>query len=650
MTGQSAGATFEALVEAVPDALLAVDAQGRVALANARTGALFGYSREELIGHSVETVIPDAGGVIQAFLEAPAQTERLGSTWELTGRRQDGSEFPAEISLSSVDTDEGVLVTATVRDGTGRQRNEAKFRGLLEAAPDAILGVVADGSISLVNAQAERLFGYSREELVGQAIEVLVPDSAKSVHPARREEYFADPVPRPMGVGMQLAGRRKDGSEFPAEISLSSIHTDEGVLVSAAVRDVTERLEAQAEGERLRAHAERKRVEAQMQQSQRLESLGQLAGGVAHDFNNLLAVILNYNMFIIEEIDKLAAEDPARWGPVRRDLDQVRRSGERATELTHQLLAFGRRELVRPQALDLNQVLEGVEPLLRRTLGGHIELHIDAAAELWSVLADPGQLEQVLVNLAINARDAMPTGGTLLIDTSNLEVDEAYAQARPGISPGPYVRLRVSDSGAGMPPEVAQRAFEPFFTTKPKGEGSGLGLATVYGIVSQAGGYAQIYSTPGHGTTFTAVLPATELSPAAFVRSHEQPHSVADGQETILLVEDEDAMREVTRRILTRHGHTVLVAAEGAEALKLAKRHPDRIDLVLTDVIMPSMLGKEVAERIQQLHPEAGALYMSGYAQPVLASQGTLEEGVALVEKPFSEATLLARVRQVLDR
>ncbi len=650
MTGQLAGATFEALIETAPDAVLAVDAQGRVVLANARAEALFGCLREDLLHHSVEVVFPDATDAIAAFLQPQAQAEPTRDTWTLIGRRKDGSEFPAEIALSSADTDDGVLLTAVVRDVSRRQRNEAKFRGLLEAAPDAILGVVADGSISLVNAQAERLFGYRREELVGQSIEVLVPDSAKSVHPARREEYFADPVPRPMGVGMQLAGRRKDGSEFPAEISLSSIHTEEGVLVSAAVRDVTERLEAQAEGERLRAHAERKRVEAQMQQSQRLESLGQLAGGVAHDFNNLLAVILNYNAFIIEEIDKLAAQDPARWEPVRRDLDQVRRAGERATELTHQLLAFGRRELVRPQALDLNQVLEGVEPMLRRTLGGHVELRIDAAAGLWSVLADPGQLEQVLVNLAINARDAMPTGGTLLIDTSNLEVDEAYAEARPGISPGPYVRLRVSDSGAGMPPEVAQRAFEPFFTTKPKGGHSGLGLAMVYGIVSQAGGYAQIYSTPGHGTTFTAVLPATDLSPAAFVRSDEDQHRIIEGRETILLVEDEDAMREVTRRILTRHGHTVLVAAEGPYALDLAQRYPDDIDLVLTDVIMPSMLGKEVAERVQQLRPEARALYMSGYAQPVLASQGTLEEGVVLLEKPFSEATLLARVRQVLDQ
>ena len=651
MTDQPSEATLAALLERAPDATVAVDDRGAIARSNRRAEALFGYPPGDLLGRSIAVVLPDAepGGLPMPDGSPPSDHTAAAASEvvELTGRRRDGSEFPAEIAVSALSTGQGSLRWVAVRDITRRKRAEAKYRGLLEAAPDAIIGVGPDGRIALVNEQAERLFGYPRAELIGEMVEVLVPDGAKAGHPAQRGAYVADPVPRPMGAGMQLAGRRKDGSEFPAEISLSSIETEDGMLVSAAVRDVSDRLEAQAERERLRADAERERVEAQLQQSQRLESLGQLAGGVAHDFNNLLAVILNYTAFIGEEVERAAQRDPGAWDPVLRDVEQVRRAGERATELTHQLLAFGRREVVQPQALDLNAVVAGVEPLLRRTLGEHIELHLTTTPGLWPVIADSGQLEQVLVNLAVNARDAMPEGGTLLIDTENLTVDEAYAAARPDMSPGRYVRLRVSDSGSGMPPEVVEHAFEPFYSTKAKGEGSGLGLATVYGIVKQAGGYAQIYSAEGHGTTFTAALPATDQDPAT-VEQPEEP-AAAGGRETVLLVEDEAAIREVTRRILARHGHTVLVAESGADAVDVAERHAGDIDLLLTDVVMPGMLGKEVAERVQQLCPHARVLYMSGYAQPVLASKGTLEEGVVLVEKPFSEATLLGRVRKVLD-
>ncbi|MGZ4561647.1 MAG: ATP-binding protein, partial [Mycobacteriaceae bacterium] len=268
--------------------------------------------------------------------------------------------------------------------------------------------------------------------------------------------------------------------------------------------------------------------------------------------------------------------------------------------------------------------------------------------KLWPVVADPGQVEQVLVNLAVNARDAMPGGGTLSIDTRNIAVDEDYAAARPPLAPGRYVCVRVSDSGIGMTPDVLDQAFEPFFTTKPKGEGTGLGLATVYGIITQAGGYVQIYSEAGLGTTFTALLPATDQA----VEPVERPTSPTGvhGGHTVLVVEDEDAMREVTRRILVRNGYTVLLAGSGADAIRLAEAHAGDIHVLLTDVVMPQMLGKEVAERIAELRPEARVLYMSGYAHPVLTSQGSLEEGVVLVEKPFTEAALLTRVRQVIGR
>jgi PAS domain S-box-containing protein len=649
---QRAGARFRGLLEAAPDAIVGVDADGRIALVNAQAERLFGYPREDLVGKPVEVLVPDAVRTVHPshrgqYLADP-RPRPMGAGMALAGRRRDGTEFPAEISLSTLDTEDGVLVAAAVRDVTDRQKAEAKFRGLLEAAPDAIVGVGADGRIALINTQAERLFGYPRTELVGQPVEILVPHGVRDVHPTHRSRYFADPQQRPMGAGMQLAARRRDGSEFPAEISLSALDTEDGLLVSAAVRDVTERIEAQAERERLRAQGERERLEAQLHQSQRLESLGQLAGGVAHDFNNLLGAILNYADFVIEELTAAAARPGGQaWVPVARDVDQIRRAAERATNLTHQLLAFGRREIVQPQVLTLNTIVADVEQLLRRTLGEHIELITALAGDLWPVLADPGQLEQVLVNLAVNARDAMTGGGTLTIDTANLVVDDDYASVRHGLKPGHHVRLRVSDTGGGMPKHVLDRVFEPFFTTKPKGEGTGLGLATVYGIITQADGYAQIYSEPGLGTTFTALFPATDLAPTQAEPTTLTRH--IRGGETVLVVEDEEAMREVTRRILTRNGYQVITAANGPEALDLAAALEQEIHLLITDVIMPQMLGKEVADRIHAARPGIRTLFMSGYAHPVLASQGTLEAGVTLIEKPFTESALLTKIREVLD-
>jgi PAS domain S-box-containing protein len=773
MTGHEALGS-SGMLEAAPDAIVAVRTDGRIALVNAAAERLFGWPRAELVGQPVEILVPvtvrGAHPGHRSRYFADPQQRPMGAGMQLACCRMDGTEFPAEISLSALETEDGLLVFAAVRDVTERRnaaevqnrlasivqsshdaiigktlegvitswnpgaqrlygyaeaemvghraddlfpgpggaeesdlltriaagkrveqyqteriardghvvtvsltmspildasgrivgvasvsrdigaqhRAEARFRGLLEAAPDAIVGVGEDGRIALVNTQAERLFGYPRAEMLGQPVEILVPHGMRGVHPGYRSRYFADPQQRPMGAGMQLAARRKDGSEFPAEISLSALDTEDGLLVSAAVRDVTDRIEAQAERERLRAQAERERLEAQLHQSQRLESLGQLAGGVAHDFNNLLGAILNYAAFVEEELATAAAKPGGQaWLPVRADVEQIRRAAERATNLTHQLLAFGRREIVQPRVLNLNDVVTDVELLLRHTLGEHIELATTLAPDLWAVLADPGQLEQVLVNLAVNARDAMPQGGVLSIDTDNLTADDDYASQRHDLKPGRYTRLRVSDTGSGMPRHVLDRVFEPFFTTKPKGEGTGLGLATIYGIVTQADGNAHIYSEPGQGTCFTALLPATDLVPILVEPTATTDH-VHRG-ETVLVVEDEDAIREVTRRILARNGYRVVTAATGAEAVAIAEDRTQEIHLLITDVIMPNMLGKEVAERVRAIRPAVRSLYMSGYAHPVLASQGTLDPGVALIEKPFTEIALLGKVKEVLD-
>jgi len=571
---------------------------------------------------------------------------------------------------------------------------------LFDAAPDAIVGVDRAGRIVLANAHTSRMFGYSRAELVGQPIEVLVPELdrgwLKEHRPPLAGAAGESPSPStepqawPTGVGQQLTARRRDGSQFRADVSLSW-PLAEGDPQVVAVRDVTRRPAVEAEQERLGARAERERMETRLQQAQRLESLGQLAGGVAHDFNNLLAVIVNYAAFVSEQIEQAAIAEPDRWHVVARDMHQIQRATDRGMALTHQLLAFGRREVVRPQVLSLNAVIRDVQPLLVGSIGEQVHLVISLAPGLWAVQADPGQLEQVLVNLAVNARDAMPGGGALTIDTANVTIAPAPAPASASASaqaqaqgtgvgaeagaatgtnvaaeagaatgmgteaagsavPGRrYVRVRVCDTGAGMSSDVVERAFEPFFTTKPKGEGTGLGLATVYGIITQAGGEIHIYSELGIGTTFHLLLPATEEAleePEESVPTAQRTHG---GGETILVVEDEPAIREVARRILERHGYQVILAGTGPEALDLAAQHSGAVQLLMTDVVMPGMLGKEVAERLYAERPQLRVLYVSGYARPVLASTGTLDAGVTLLEKPFSENALLEAVRRVLD-
>ena len=345
--------------------------------------------------------------------------------------------------------------------------------------------------------------------------------------------------------------------------------------------------------------------------------------------------------------EEVAAESgQPRWQAVLDDVRQIQQAARRAADLTHQLLAFARREVVQPRVLNLNEVVSRVEQLLQRTLGEHVALIITLGRGVRPVLADPGQIEQVLVNLAVNARDAMPAGGRLTIETGNARVDEAYAAGRPNLLPGCYVSLEVSDTGTGMPKEVVNRAFEPFFTTKPKGRGTGLGLATAYGIITQAGGTLRIYSEPGLGTTLEILLPMTEQASAQEARPAEP---VRGAGQTVLVVEDEDALSEVTRRLLCRNGYRVLVADSGHAALELAAGHPGGIDVLLADVVMPKMPGREVAERVRALQPGARVLYMSGYTQGLLGEQGVLEPSIQLIEKPFTEQGLLAKLNEVLS-
>jgi hypothetical protein len=397
---------------------------------------------------------------------------------------------------------------------------------------------------------------------------------------------------------------------------------------------------------------ERRQLEDKLRQSQKMEAVGQLAGGIAHDFNNLLGGILSYAKLVEQEAGDQLQSKPgdASALQVLQDVEQIVRATERAAALTHQLLLFGRKEIVKPQVVDVNAVVSDMEKLLQRTIGEHVKLTTELAKPLPPVFIDPGHLEQVMMNLVVNARDAMPEGGLIAIKTSEIFVDEEYAALRVTLEPGHYVSLVVSDTGSGMPREVIAQVFEPFFTTKPKGQGTGLGLATVYGIVNQAGGHMSVYSEEGVGTTMRAYFPVTDAA-----SSGEKPvvpsatPEEAKG-ETILLVEDEEVVREPTVRFLTRNGYRVLAAAGPDEALAAAAAgHEMPIALLLTDVIMPGMSGKELADRLTASRPHMRVVYISGYPQDVIVHRGIVDPGVVLIEKPFAIDTLLTKVREVLD-
>jgi PAS domain S-box-containing protein len=655
-------ARFRSLAESSPVGIFSLDRAGQVTYCNPRLLEICGLPGDPAGPPPSPDLLhdDDRAGVLGKLTAAIEATIPYRERVRII--RPSGEPRWADVHASPVrEGSDEVTYVGTVEDVTDalaaqRQREElqarlraqeaeARFRGLLEAAPDAVVCVGRDGLIALVNAQAERLFGYGREELTGQRVEILVPDAARASHPALRAGYMADPRPRPMSEGLELTARRRDGRSFPAEISLSTSGADDELLIMAAVRDVTEQIDIRAERERLRTEAERERLQNQLNQAQRLESLGELAGGVAHDFNNLLAVIANYAAFVAAE---LAGKEPQDdWRSMREDVQQIELAAARAAALTHQLLAFARREVIRPLALNLNEVIVDIDQLLARTLGEHIELKTNLAAELCPVLADPGQIEQVLVNLAVNARDAMPTGGSLTIRTAIADINGDHAAGQIGLDAGRYASLEISDTGTGMSQDVIDRAFEPFFTTKPKGAGTGLGLATIYGIVAQASGHIHIESEPGDGTTFAILLPAAGQPAEQAPRPQEAPRG-STGQ-TVLVVEDESALREVTRRILARNGYDVITAVDGNDALQIAASHTGEIDLLLTDVVMPHMLGREVGERIGVLHPAAKVLFMSGYTAGSLDTQGVLESDVDLIEKPFTEASLIAKVSEVMS-
>jgi len=513
---------------------------------------------------------------------------------------------------------------------------------LLNLLPDPVVGIDGERHISLWNRAAECAYGFSAAEALGaDHLELL--GTRFPIPLAELLETLADTG----GWQGNLILRRKDETEVTVETRWAARYDELGDLDGSigVYRDITIRREETAENEFRVASTERERLQARMRRTERLESVGQLAGGLAHDFNNLLAIIINYVALVAAELEADGrSRGDARWKPLLEDLGEIDLAATRAARLTHQLLSFSRQDIHAPAPMDINETISGIQEMLRRTLGEHLQLDCSLAEGLHMIRADSSQLGHALVNLAVNARDAMPRGGKLTIDTANVQVDEDYAASRPDLEPGDYVRMRVSDTGRGMAPEVLEQAFDPFFTTKPLGEGTGLGLATVYGIITRSGGHAHLYSEPGVGTTFLALFPALD---APVATAHEKPAPTLSWGATILLVEDEQALRAVTRRILEAAGYRVLLAAGGPEALAALAPDGEPVDLLLSDVVMPEMRGPELARRLRERKPSIRVLYMSGFAQPVLGE--AMELGTAaMIEKPFTAPALLGRIEQAL--
>ncbi|MEA2843397.1 MAG: two-component system, cell cycle sensor histidine kinase and response regulator CckA, partial [Actinomycetota bacterium] len=627
-----------AIVESSNDSIISWTPSGIITTWNSRSEQMYGYPAEEAIGEDMSLIVPPERITEVALLHERALRGERVEPVETQKLRSDGSLIDVSVTFSPIRDRTGAVVglSAVGRDITDSKRavealrsSEARKGGILASALDAIITMDHEGRIEEFNPAAERTFGFSAAEVIGRRLsEVIIP-------PEQREAIDRD-LGRDLAAGESaLVGRcteltaiRADRTRFPAEVTINGVDVPGPPVFTGFIRDVTDRNAADAV---------RRSLEDRLHQSQRLESLGQLAGGVAHDFNNLLAVILNYATFVAEAVPD--DED------VQFDVEQILSASERATMLTRQLLMFARREPVRPETLDLNAVVEDVRELLSRSIGAQIDLVVNAAPELPAIRADRGQTDQILLNLAVNARDAMPDGGILTLDTAAVDIDLEYIQLHPGTKPGPYVRLTVSDNGTGMSRDVASRAFEPFFTTKARTHGSGLGLATVYGIVAEAGGTVNLYSEEGLGTAVRVYFPAT-TDPAAAVTTRPHPTPVPGDRQTVLVVEDQDAVRALTVRILRRNGYVVYEAASGVEAIVIAAAHD--VDLLLTDVVMPKMAGRELAGILTAEHPALPVLFMSGYAENILGPDRALDEGVALIQKPFNEATLLERVHEVI--
>jgi PAS domain S-box-containing protein len=616
---------FGGIVEISEDAIIAVDEQQNITLFNRGAEKIFGYRPAEILGQPLDLLLPERfraqhGGHVRAFRASPDVLRPMNERGTIYGRRQDGSEFPAEASISKFEAYGDKVVTVRLRDISERMAAEQTMRQLaaiVEYSEDAIVAEDLQGVVTTWNPGAERMYGYTAAEARGRDARFLLRPDEVSDNVRRAREGFSSTY--------ETVRLRKDGKRIDVAMTVSPIRSRAGEVigVSTISRDITER----------------RRLEEQLHHSQKMEAVGRLAGGVAHDFNNLLSIIVGYSYLIHSSTDGNEA--------LRNAADQIMSAASKAGSLTRQLLAFSRKQVLRPEVVDLNDILEGLGKMLPRILGEDIDVRMIEGPQLKHLKADPSQLEQVIMNLVVNARDAMPEGGKLTIETANVYFDEDAARHH-NVRAGDYVLLAVSDTGHGMDEATRAQIFEPFFTTKEAGKGTGLGLATVYGIVHQSNGYIWVYSEVGHGTTFKIYFPAT-TAPVAQAHPEGAGELAACGNETILLVEDEAGVRDLLRHVLHDQGYKVLSASSGPEALRVVGQYDGPIDLLLTDVIMPEMRGQQLADELLGRFPQMAVIYMSGYTDNALDHGGVLRQGGTFLQKPFTPDEVLRRVREMLD-
>jgi PAS domain S-box-containing protein len=624
---QGAGNLLHALSQACPLPIFALDPEGVVLWLNQAAESAFGWPAKTLVGKPYPLVPESGRDEFERLLERARQGEALRNV-EVSRRRRDGTLVPVSAYVAPFYDKRGRYAgtMAMLVDISERKRMEETrqwLAAIVESSEDAIIGKTLDGTITSWNRAAERIYDYPAAEVIGRSIGILFP-------PDRPHEIdgILERIKRGGRVDhFETVRVRKGGCPIGVSLTISPVRDADDRIVgaSAIARDITRS----------------KRMELQLRQAQKMEAVGRLAGGIAHDFNNLLGVILGDTELLLAEVDSPAA--------LRAKAEEIKEAAKRAASLTRQLLGFARRQTHAPTPLDLNAALADMEGMLRRLAGESVEFSTALEPGLGQVRLDPSDLLQVVLNLVANARDAMPGGGRLTIETSSVVLDEASAPALPGLRPGPHVLLAVRDTGVGMDSDTLGRIFEPFFTTKEPGRGAGMGLATVYGIVRQNNGAIWAASEPGDGTTFRIYLPRAEAVAArAAGPAESSTEAFPRGSGTILLVEDSRLLRRVAKEFLERAGYHVVDAGSPAEALATAKKHPGAIDLLLTDVMLPEMTGPELVRRLEDERPGVRVLYMSGYAGDVLAKVGLSRLSVPFIDKPFTWQTLAEKVREVL--
>jgi two-component system cell cycle sensor histidine kinase/response regulator CckA len=616
-------------LEAAANPIIISRRDGTIVWVNKAFEELSGYTREEALGQS--TRLLKAGQQSPSFYKNMWETILSGQRWrgELVNRRKDGTVYEEEMTITPVKNGAGDVThfIAIKLDIAERKRAEERICRLAQAVENsAELIAIAnpDGRISFANHALLQATGYKDTEIIGELFgKTLISHN----NPPALDEGIRARTLLEGGWRGECLGRRKDDSDFPVFLSTGQIKDNRGLVIGifGIGQDITDR----------------KRLEEQLLVSQKMEAVGRLAGGVAHDFNNLLGVIVGYSDLVL---DAFPSEDPRHH-----QLEQIKKAGLRATSLTRQLLTFSRKQVCQPVVLDINALVTDFNKMLRRMVGEDIEFTNALHQGLGQIKADPGQIEQVIMNLVVNSRDAMPNGGKLIIETANTDLDEDYCLLHPSVQPGRYVMLAVSDTGSGMDAKTQARIFEPFFTTKEEGKGTGLGLAIVYGVVKQSEGHIWVYSELGKGTTFKIYFPRID-EPAQSAATDRGEAGSLRGFETILLAEDSTLLRVLTCALLENNGYEVIAAENGIEAVKLAERCDRPIHLLLTDVVMPGMSGRELADRLAVKRPDMKVLYMSGYTNDAIVHHGVLDPKLSFLQKPFSQKALTHKLREVLDR